>query len=565
MAYELFEHTAKTALVLSDDGNGGLLWGDKPISGSVNYATGEVRITSSSLKQAVAEPKYTNYQLTDGASAVPAYSGSTRIVDTQVIAPNSATVSTISSNQTRTVQQQIETGFNTFDVLQGVPQPHAPIFNSWVFEVNGKNIIERDGVLLQNFNPYTGTGDIVGSLDATGRVRINGSMSKQATVKVISGVYVAGDYEIQHFAGRTQTAPIRPQSFVVYADAGEETLTGQAQPDESVSGSISGSINSKTGFYELTTSKKVAPNSLRFNAVSQSTVPLDADILGINASRLPNDGKVPIFKRGDLIVISNAHHQNIGSAHSAWQTVKLDRQNLDRLCVKDDKGEPIDANLYTYDLEKGELTWNANLDLSAYTLPIHTVQWFEEENRVVDVDISGSLKLQFPLSRDYPIENTNVSSALLGGDLLVRASEPFSMQAFSGVWSDIATSNAILAKLNVTDYPIELSSRGAITERWLLKFTSATQFELYGERLGLVAQSDIYSELAPINPATQTPYFTLQSAAFGGGGFATQNCIRFNTYGTPLPVWVLRATQPSANKTQEKQTFALCLRGNTVK
>ena len=228
MAYELFEHTAKTALVLSDDGNGGLLWGDKPISGSVNYATGEVRITSSSLKQAVAEPNYTNYQLTDGASSVPAYSGSTRIVDTQVIAPNSATVSTISSNQTRTVQQQIETGFNTFDVLQGVPQPHAPIFNSWVLEVNGKNIIERDGVLLQNFNHYTGTGDIVGSLDATGRVRINGSMSKQATVKVISGVYVAGDYEIQHFAGRMQTAPIRPQSFVVYADAGKETLTGQA-------------------------------------------------------------------------------------------------------------------------------------------------------------------------------------------------------------------------------------------------------------------------------------------------------------------------------------------------
>lgn len=60
----------------------------------------------------------------------------------------------------------------------------------------------------------------------------------------------------------------------------------------------------------------------------------------------------------------------------------------------------------------------------------------EEENRVVGVDIAGRLKLQFGVSRAYPAERTYVSSALIGGDLLVRATEPFAQQTWDKVWSD---------------------------------------------------------------------------------------------------------------------------------
>lgn len=147
----------------------------------------------------------------------------------------------------------------------------------------------------------------------------------------------------------------------------------------------------------------------------------------------------------------------------------------------------------------------------------------------------------------YPKEHTFVSSALIGGDLLVRATEPFSQQAWDNVWSDAQRGEPILARTNVKDYPIKLASNGAITERWLIKFVTATQFELYGERLGLVAKSDTLTDLAPTNPATGKPYFTLKAASFGGG-WSVQNCIRFNTYGTPLPVWILRSVQPSPDK-----------------
>ena len=183
------------------------------------------------------------------------------------------------------------------------------------------------------------------------------------------------------------------------------------------------------------------------------------------------------------------------------------------------------------------------LDLSAYQMPLTAVQAWEEENRIARADISGRLKLQFPVSRDYPREGTYVSSALIGGDLLVRASEPFSQQTWGKRWKDEIDGDEILARLDVRNYPFVLTSDGTVTQRWLIQFTSDTQFELYGETLGLVAKGDTLTDLAPANPATGKPYFTLPRLAFGGG-WAARNYIRFNTYGTPLPVWILRAVQP---------------------
>ena len=156
-----------------------------------------------------------------------------------------------------------------------------------------------------------------------------------------------------------------------------------------------------------------------------------------------------------------------------------------------------------------------------------------------------------------------MSSALVAGDLLVRHTAPFAMQSWGRKWLDRADSDPILAKLNVKDYPIKLVSAGAITERWLILFDSDSQFKLYGEHLGLVLQSDTTTDLAPVNPATGKPYFTLPKFAFGGG-WQVGNCVRFNTYGTPWPIWILRAVQPSPTAQKTKDGFTGCLRGNTV-
>lgn len=557
--------TSENALVITDSGAGQLLYRNQPIAGSVDVGTGEIRIPLRVLLGVVREPQYGDYKIFNNSTitSLAATKGKTT-ANTRIVAA-SATVSRIVAPDVRDVAQTVATGWLTYEILQNKPSPCSCLLNSWVFEVGGVRTIERNGTLYQNWNALDGTGKVVGSLSVSGSLKLHGvGLQNQPEVKIIQGVYVAGDYQVKQFYGRTALAPVKPQSFTAYAEHNGQTLTGKALADETLSGSLNGKIKNATGAFEIIAPEPIAPDSLRYNAVSQSTVPLDSSIIGINANRLPLDGKVPIYRKGDMIVIGNHLVQDIGSAHIAGQGIELQRKNLDRLCVLDADGKHINAELYDADLKAGTMTWATPLDLSQYKMPLKTKQIWEEENRITDVDVvSGSLKLQFGVSRDFPMENTFVSSAIVGGNMAVRATQPFSQKVWTDVWQDTRIGEPILANLNVTDYPIELTSDGAITERWLMKFTNTTQFQLFGERLGLVAESDIHTELAPINPATQKPYFRLPALVMGGG-FATQNCVRFNTVGTPLPVWVVRAVQPSANREIQRDGFALCLRGNTI-
>ena len=533
------------ALVLTDNGVDGLLYGSRPIGGSVDYGTGAVVIDAVTLLGSLKQPQYSNYQITRDASSTGVALQYKNTQDVHITAA-SARVASIASADVREVSQTIATGLQTYDVLNGKAYPRAVLFNSWLFEVNGERIIERNGTLYRNWNASTGTGEAVGSLSVAGKATFNAlALDKNAVIKVLQGVMVNGTHEVQNYVGRTAIAPIKPQSFTAYAEVGGNTLTGVAQADETLAGSLKGKVDSETGFFSIEASEPIAPDALRYNAVSQSTVPLDSSIIGINATRLPLDGKVPIFRAGGLVVIHNSISQDIGSAFTAGQTVQLEPEK------------------YDYDLEAGTLTWRTPLDLQGYQMPLTAVQFWEEDNRVVETSISGSLKLQNPLTRDFPKEGTFVSSAVVAGDLLVRATEPFSQKAWTGVWQNTRIGEALLAKTNVKDYPIAISADGAINERWLLKFTSNTQFELYGESLGLIATGDILSDLAPINPATNQPYFRLPAAAFGGG-WAAQNCIRFNTTGTPIPLWIVRAIQPTGKRSTHKDGWTVCLRGDTI-
>ncbi|ULJ64062.1 hypothetical protein MIS33_07790 [Wielerella bovis] len=561
------EELSLNQIRLCDDGNGGLLLDGVKINGaSVDYATGDIRVPKSAFKGSVVSQNYQEMVLQQGGKPYVAVSGSQVSQSVDILAPREASLSFISAADTRPIEDSVSMGSLTFDLLANMAYPRAIVPNSWVFDIGGKRIIERDSTLYETWDALTGTGKVVGHISEMGILHFtNISLDLRPVVKVLQGVYTQGEYKVKQFNSHTALAPIKPKSFIAYADISEtETLTGQSQADEAILGSLNGQIDYKTGFFSVEAENPIPANAMRYNAVAQSTIPLDSTIIGINANRLPLDGKVPIFRKGDMIVIGNHLEQDIGSAHIAGQSIELQRKNLDRLCVLDADSKHINAELYDADLAAGRMTWATPLDLSQYKMPLKTKQIWEEENRITDVNVvSGSLKLQFGVSRDFPVENTFVSSAIVGGNMEVRATQPFSQQAWTQVWQDTRIGDPILANLNVADYPIELTSDGAITERWLMKFTTSTQFQLFGEQLGLVAEGDRHSDLAPINPATQKPYFRLPALAIGGG-FSGQNCVRFNTVGTPLPVWVVRAVQPSANREIKRDGFSLCLRGNTI-
>lgn len=308
----------------------------------------------------------------------------------------------------------------------------------------------------------------------------------------------------------------------------------------------------------------VISNSVRYNAVAVSHLPLNSTQIKIDTVRLPIDGRIPIFRRGDTILIGNRVTTDIGHAHTAGQTIRLPRDKLDRLCVMDADGKPVAATLWDYDLSAGTVTWRTPLDLSGYKLPLKVMHAREEKNRIVSLDIDGTLTLMFPLKHDYEAETSYVSSVLLGGDLKVRVSVPFTQRNWDGVWRDTPNGSELLNRLNVKDYPVKLTDDGAITERWMIRWTSASQFELYGETLGFVLKADVLTDLAPINPATKKPYFTLPKEAFGANApWAAQDVIRFNTWGTLLPFWVLRAVQPNSDEAMS-DGFKMTLFGDTL-
>ena len=566
------KYQGQTLIRLTDDGNGGLLLpdGTKLNGASIDYADGHIvipdaktagipiRITLKTGETATVAPgaSVTDY---DGGTS---YLLTERTVTGVSVYIEQAAASRIADTAVRTVSVT-ETPSNLSVSIYNGTQGGTPVFNTWAFEIGGVKIIERNGTLYRNWDYAKGAGEAVGRLTDGGEITFTAENLDFAALKITAGILAKNTERVYAYAGRTEAAPVKPESFTVYAVANGQTVSGRADADGHITGGITGSIHYETGFYQIAASDGLIAETLRYNAVTQDHIPLDSSIIGIDSVRLPADGRVPVFRKGDMIVIGNRLKQDLGQTFTGGQTVALARQNLDRACLLDAQGRHVSAEKYSIDLAAGKLTFVEPLSLAGHTLPLTAVLAWEEENRITAADVSGRLKLQTPLTRDYPQEGTYVSSALVGGDLLVRATEPFAQKTWDGVWAEAVRGDPILARLNTANYPMALKSNGAVTERWLIRFTGESTYQLYGETLGLVVQGDTVTDLAPPNPATGKPYFTLPAAAFGGG-WSAGNCIRFNTYGTPMPVWILRSVQPSAVRQTEKDGFTACLRGNTV-
>ena len=566
------KYQGQTLIRLTDDGNGGLLLpdGTKLNGASIDYADGHIvipdaktagipiRITLKTGETATVAPgaSVTDY---DGGTS---YLLTERTVTGVSVYIEQAAASRIADTAVRTVSVT-ETPSNLSASIYNGTQGGAPVFNTWAFEIGGVKIIERNGTLYRNWDYAKGAGEAVGRLTEGGEITFTAENLDFAALKITAGILAKNTERVYAYAGRTEAAPVKPESFTVYAVANGQTVSGRADADGHITGGITGSIHYETGFYQIAASDGLIAETLRYNAVTQDHIPLDSSIIGIDSVRLPADGRVPVFRKGDMVVIGNRLKQDLGQTFTGGQTVALARQNLDRACLLDAQGRHVSAEKYSIDLAAGKLTFAEPLSLAGHTLPLTAVLAWEEENRITAADVSGRLKLQTPLTRNYPQEGTYVSSALVGGDLLVRATEPFAQKTWDGVWAEAVRGDPILARLNTANYPMALKSNGAVTERWLIRFTGESTYQLYGETLGLVVQGDTVTDLAPPNPATGKPYFTLPAAAFGGG-WSAGNCIRFDTYGTPMPVWILRSVQPSAARQTEKDGFTACLRGNTV-
>lgn len=583
---------------LHDDGNGKLLDDSGTEAGTIDYSARKAVIRAAA-SIALPQPQYKIMDMGGGyyGLAPRLLFNGYKYVPVQATIDMTANLDAwfYDTSPSSQVTENLTSGLLEIDLLPSYAETVLP--GSVNFRWGGKAYFDKQGNLYGDLNVQTGDAVLSGTVDyQSGKAMLKKWQWTDGAAPVISALATSIDGNpVDAVTFRTPSSPIRPGSLQLRATATDGTLVS-ARADASgalTSSNLQGKVDAEYGVVDVRfgqmvdvtdTIKKepwydpnavtnnkvwqpkhVFAETITYNADAYTYLPIDTSVVKIDTVRLPQDGRVPIFRRGDSILIGNRQTQNIGSAFTGGQTIQLSRGDLDRICITDADGKPVNAALWDYDLDAGSITFKSALDLSPYKMPLSVMHAQEERNRILETDIDGTLTLIFPTKRAYPIEGTYVSSLLIGGDLQVRVSVPFTQRNWNNVWQETPNGDQLLNKLNLKDYPMLLTDDGAITDRWLIKFVSSSQFELYSEALGFVGKYDTLTDLAPMNPATGKPYFTIPRQAFGNQApWVAQDVIRFDTWGTLMAVWVLCAVQPSSQVFEGEDGFSQCLFGDTT-
>jgi len=437
------------------------------------------------------------------------------------------------------------------------------------FTLGGTNFTDGAGLGVVYWDDNT----IAGSVNYETRTVTLSTHTGGSTIAVTSLVSVYGDWIGYAYSFRTPGSPVQPGSLVISAVAHDGTLlTAAADANGDITGDLAeGYIEQDMGvayvrFGEsvldssLTPEEKaepwydagdvdefgyiwkptqVYPATVRFSVVVYTYLPLDAEVLGLDPVRLPSDGRVPIFRPGNVVVV---HHEDSLSVPTPSLGLEVDcgRTRLARVRIYDADGDRLlEDTDYTVDLDTGIITLG---DPAGWTAPYTVLHRVEDMALAADVQIDGAVRLTQQLTHDFPADETYVSSSMILGDLYARVAGLFEQETWTGEWSDTIIGDAPLSSYDDVNYPIAVTNTGAITERWALIFTGSTSFIVVGENVGNIGSGNTVSDLAPVNPNTSVPYFEL--AALGwGAGWSTGNVVRFNTVGANHPVWCARSVQ----------------------
>ncbi|UVB01341.1 hypothetical protein [Acinetobacter lwoffii] len=467
------------------------------------------------------------------------------------------------------------------------------------FKVGADTFLDRTGLLYRNVNPANNSGIQSGVIQyGTGIVEIDSwTPNADNTITLESLTTTTDLLPVNNISFRTPIMPIRPQSLTVVVgtiEYGQLTLTADENGLIETS-RAHGQVNWENGFvtiYFYTKTKITEANraeieendwydplleyqegadtyinvpvwvdasSVRYNAVAYTYIPLDSEILGLSATRLPIDGRVPIFRVGGIGIVSSSKAQELPSA-IAGTTYDLNDQRISWAELEDANGTKVSVDLYTVDYDYGRVTLGGDFVLGNLVMPLMVKYRYQDMGLIRDVQINGQLTFTKPLTHNYDAVDTIVGSALVIGDMQARYTRKFVQGSWSNVWVDEPTGAGILANYNDSLYPFHVTNKGAIQERWALIFTDAQSFRCVGEYSGQIGTGTTNADYAPINPVTGVPYFTIKKEGWGAG-WANGNVLRFNTVAANFPVWVIRTVKQSEPAILSDQ-FQIMLRGD---
>jgi hypothetical protein len=443
-----------------------------------------------------------------------------------------------------------------------------------VFEVGGDVYHSAAGIVSRGWSVSTGAAvqPSAGAVGDGGDISLTSMPSNGTnTVSLVgAAINMADGLKVGQGVFRIASAPVKVGVFQIQAGAnvGSANASGQIS-----GGGWSGTVDYQRGIVawdriigawaDIQSWRTLGPvnaSDLSYNAVFLQYLPLDATLLGLDTVRLPLDGKVPVFNRGDLLVVHNTLSFTFPNPLTKGLAYSLGRARLASVRVKDALGVLVPDTLYTCDLNLGTITVPTASSITTYAQPFKCEHRIEDMLLCSEADISGKLSVTRSLTHTFPANTSFVSSALPFGDLFARSYSIFEQATWTGVWQDTIIGSAIIPQFNSTLYPITVTNRGAIKERWVLIFTNSTSFRVIGESVGEIASGNTGTQCAPINPATGTPYFTISPTAWGTG-WATGNSLRYNTDACGAPLWAVR-TVLQGPATLDSDQFTLAFRGD---
>lgn len=562
----------------NDNGSGGWLGGR---AGTINYTTGQVTL------QVAALYNYTEYTYSNRAKLVGGRNATEPVLVTTTVqlreqfggtltaaAQDAGVVTTEqSSNQ---AQPAI-----TIALLPGVGEPVVP--GSLLFSWNGSIYCDRSGVLYRDISSSTNGGTAVGTVnyaDRTATLNVYGGNAAGA-VSILACLTTSTGFSVTAVTFRTPGAPLRAgstQVTAVRADTGAIVSAVSDQNGVFAGPVVRGRIDIATGIGRLlfTTDPDddtgasdiaVIPLLTRYNAVVQTQLPIDADLLGLDPVRLPADGRVPIYRPGYVLVIHHTRETQVASP-APGATLQLPRNEQADISVVDVNGVALVEASYTVDRDLGTVRWANPLVLqdaeaNPLTLPLVVRDRVEHMAMCTEVQINGDVTFGAPLPWDLPAAEAFVSSAVTWGDMQSRVHSWFTQQTWStGApnWTDAPIGNTTTAQYNSLSFPPVITNAGGIDGKWAIIFTSATAFQVVEQSLGVITTGNITSDCSPINPLTGHPFFLIRKEGWGTG-WAAANAVRFNTDSALGPLWVVR-TVVSGQGTVDDDQFRLQIRGD---
>ncbi len=595
--YSQYNQRAKYQVV--DDGAGGFKRKDtgEVVSGSINYTTGAVTLNvQPQLHAPVYNPPF-GYILAwvighSAASGIWANGMTTSTYD--VASGVTVNYMPAAAGSPTHYTENVAAPALTVDLSPHTLEAIVPGSVDFLFA--GHRYVDRQGLIYRDINPDNNSGTQAGTIDyTTGLASLTDYVAGANTLTVRSLLTQYGNPTVWQYRFRTPGAPVRPASLFVRAvkarDGGQITATVDVNGNI-VSADMQGTIDQENGIVRidfgrmvldssLTTADKaewwynaanidgtghifrpheVLPETVKFNCVVFSSVPVDADLLGLDPVRLPQDGRVPMIRNGNVLVVMNTKPYTLPNPVVLGHTYNLGRTDLASIALRDSVNALVADTLYTVDLDTGDFAFNSGADLSGYAQPITVYHRVEDMVRAGDVQINGQIQLAGALSHDYTSGDTLVASALLIGDLQARAYNLFTQAVWLNHWLDSQEGTGTVGQYDIGDYPIAVENRGAIKQRWRLYFTSTTAFQVIGETRGQVATGDTGHDCAPINPATGTPFFTILAGGWSAG-WQPGNVVRFNTDGANYPIWMAR-TIVSGPKTEVSDSAQVEFRGD---